>query len=28
MGHGQIVFEGTLQDLNAQEGVGKEWLEV
>jgi ABC-type branched-subunit amino acid transport system ATPase component len=28
MGHGQIVFEGTLQDLNAQEGVRKEWLEV
>lgn len=28
MGHGQIVFEGTPQDLNAQEGVRKEWLEV
>lgn len=28
MGHGQIVFEGTPQDLNAQEGVRKEWVEV
>jgi len=28
MGHGQIVFEGTAQDLKANEGVRKEWLEV
>jgi len=28
MGHGKIVFEGTPADLNANEGVRKEWLEV
>ncbi len=28
MGHGQIVFEGTPDDLRANEGVRKEWLEV
>ena len=28
MGHGQIVFEGTPDDLRANEAVRKEWLEV
>jgi branched-chain amino acid transport system ATP-binding protein len=28
MGHGQIVFEGTPQDLKANDAVRKEWLEV
>lgn len=28
MGHGQIVFEGTPQDLKASGQVRKEWLEV
>ena len=28
MGHGQIVFEGTPQELRANEAVRKEWLEV
>jgi branched-chain amino acid transport system ATP-binding protein len=28
MGHGIIVFEGTPQDLRANEAVRKEWLEV
>jgi len=28
MGHGQIVFEGTPQDLRSNEAVRKEWLEV
>jgi len=28
MGHGHIVFEGTPQDLRANEAVRKEWLEV
>jgi branched-chain amino acid transport system ATP-binding protein len=28
MGHGKIVFEGTPADLEASEGVRKEWLEV
>ncbi|MCX7172620.1 MAG: ABC transporter ATP-binding protein [Proteobacteria bacterium] len=28
MGHGQIVFEGTPQDLRDNEAVRKEWLEV
>jgi len=28
MGHGQIVFEGTPQDLRANDAVRKEWLEV
>ena len=28
MGHGQIVFEGTAQDLRGNETVRKEWLEV
>ena len=28
MGHGQIVFEGTPADLQADETVRKEWLEV
>jgi len=28
MGHGQIVFEGTPADLQANEAVRKEWLEV
>ncbi|MES2481373.1 MAG: ABC transporter ATP-binding protein [Pseudomonadota bacterium] len=28
MGHGQIVFEGTPQDLNADATVRREWLEV
>jgi len=28
MGHGQIVFEGTPQDLRANAAIRKEWLEV
>jgi branched-chain amino acid transport system ATP-binding protein len=28
MGHGQVVFEGTPDDLRRNEGVRKEWLEV
>ncbi len=28
MGHGQIVFEGTPDDLKADESMRKEWLEV
>lgn len=28
MGHGEIVFEGTPEDLRANEAVRKEWLEV
>jgi len=28
MGHGRIVFEGSADDLKANEGVRKEWLEV
>jgi branched-chain amino acid transport system ATP-binding protein len=28
MGHGQIVFEGSPDDLKANESVRKEWLEV
>jgi branched-chain amino acid transport system ATP-binding protein len=28
VGHGQIVFEGTPQDLRTNEAVRKEWLEV
>jgi branched-chain amino acid transport system ATP-binding protein len=28
MGHGQIVFEGTPDELRANAGVRKEWLEV
>ena len=28
MGHGQIVFEGSPDDLRANDGVRKEWLEV
>jgi branched-chain amino acid transport system ATP-binding protein len=28
MGHGQIVFEGTPQDLKADAGIRREWLEV
>ena len=28
MGHGQIVFEGSSDDLKADESVRKEWLEV
>ncbi len=28
MGHGQVVFEGTPQDLKNREDVRKEWLEV
>jgi len=28
MGHGQIVFEGTPDDLRANEQVRREWLEV
>ena len=28
MGHGQIVFEGTPEDLRANEAIRKEWLEV
>ena len=28
MGHGQIVFQGTPQDLRANADIRKEWLEV
>jgi branched-chain amino acid transport system ATP-binding protein len=28
MGHGQIVFEGTPDDLRSNEAIRKEWLEV
>jgi hypothetical protein len=28
MGHGRIVVEGSADDLKANEGVRKEWLEV
>jgi len=28
MGHGQIVFEGSPEDLRANEAIRKEWLEV
>jgi len=28
MGHGQIVFEGTPDDLISDESIRKEWLEV
>jgi branched-chain amino acid transport system ATP-binding protein len=28
MGHGQIVFEGTPDDLRANDAIRKEWLEV
>ena len=28
MGHGQIVFEGTPQELRADEAIRREWLEV
>ena len=28
MGHGQIVFEGSPDDLKADESIRKEWLEV
>ena len=28
MGHGQIVFEGTPDDLKADESIRREWLEV
>ena len=28
MGHGRVVFEGTPEDLRANESVRKEWLEV
>ena len=28
MGHGQIVFEGTPDDLRTNESIRKEWLEV
>jgi branched-chain amino acid transport system ATP-binding protein len=28
MGHGRIVFEGTADDLTANEAIRKEWLEV
>ena len=28
MGHGHIVFEGSPDDLQADESVRKEWLEV
>tara|TARA_R110002020_G_scaffold29620_1_gene93559 strand:- start:412 stop:1113 length:702 start_codon:yes stop_codon:yes gene_type:complete len=28
MGHGQVVFEGTPQELRARDDVRKEWLEV
>ena len=28
MGHGQIVFEGTPEDLEKREDIRKEWLEV
>src|SRR2546422_494702 len=28
MGHGHVVFEGTPENLKANDGVRKEWLEV
>jgi len=28
MGHGQIVFEGTPDELRANDAIRKEWLEV
>ena len=28
MGHGQIVFEGTPEDLKTDQSIRKEWLEV
>ena len=28
MGHGQVVFEGTPEDLRNRDDVRKEWLEV
>lgn len=28
MGHGQVVFNGTAEELNADESVRKQWLEV
>jgi branched-chain amino acid transport system ATP-binding protein len=28
MGHGRIVFEGSAEELKANESVRKEWLEV
>ena len=28
MGHGRVVFEGTADDLKANEAIRKEWLEV
>jgi branched-chain amino acid transport system ATP-binding protein len=28
MGHGQVVFEGTPEDLRRNDGVRKEWLEI
>ncbi len=28
MGHGEVVFEGTPDELRADEMVRKEWLEV
>ena len=28
MGHGRIVFEGTPEDLKANEAIRREWLEV
>jgi branched-chain amino acid transport system ATP-binding protein len=28
MGHGQIVFEGSPDELNADDTIRKEWLEV
>jgi branched-chain amino acid transport system ATP-binding protein len=28
MGHGQIVFEGSPSELQADESIRKEWLEV
>jgi len=28
MGHGQIVFEGTPEELRADDAIRKEWLEV
>jgi len=28
MGHGQIVFEGTPDELRRRDDVRKEWLEV
>ena len=28
MGHGEIVFEGTPEELNKNDTIRKEWLEV